>query len=129
MSRNANQLHRGISLNAIRCVALGTLLANEMFELGVALPSAKMFAKHVCRCESHVDEPNHNLPSCSYSARHFPRHVTPYDNVKWALDAADLPSILEPVDLDSGDGWRPDGMTACIPVCTCSLLDLGRHGC
>ena len=46
-----------------------------------------------------------------HSAGSFPRHAAIIDITKRALDAAGFHSVLEPVNLDRGDGRRPDGIT------------------
>merc|ERR1711895_113593 len=46
-----------------------------------------------------------------YNAGRLPRHASLNDVVKRALAAANMPSWLEPVGLDRGDGRRPDGLT------------------
>ena len=53
----------------------------------------------------------HHGLSCRFSAGRLPRHANLNDVVKRALAAAGVPSWLEPVGLDRGDGKRPDGMT------------------
>ena len=47
--------------------------------------------------------------SYKYSACGFPRHSAMNDVIKSALQKACLPSVLEPLGLDRGDGSRPDG--------------------
>ena len=49
--------------------------------------------------------------SCRYSAGRLPRHSNLNDVVKRALATAGMPSWLEPLGLDRGDGRRPDGLT------------------
>ena len=49
--------------------------------------------------------------SCRYSAGRLPRHSNLNDVVKRALATAGVPSWLEPLGLDRGDGRRPDGLT------------------
>ena len=48
--------------------------------------------------------------SCKFSAGRHPRHSAPNYVVKRSLRGAGVPSILEPVGVDSGDGKRPDGI-------------------
>ena len=54
--------------------------------------------------------------SYRYSAGRLPRHANLNDVVKRGLAAAGVPSWLEPVGLDRGDGRRPDGITV-FPYC------------
>ena len=49
--------------------------------------------------------------SCRQNAGRFPRHKAINDIVNRAIDAAGMHAILEPTDLDRGDGKRPDGIT------------------
>ena len=49
--------------------------------------------------------------SCKFSAGRHPRHAALNDVVKRALESAGIPSVLEPVGIDRGDGKRPDGIT------------------
>jgi hypothetical protein len=58
-----------------------------------------------------MDALGHHALSCRVGAGRFPRHAALNDLVKWALHTAGIPSILEPVGLDRGDGKRPDEMT------------------
>ena len=45
------------------------------------------------------------------SAGRLPRHSSLNDIIKRSLKQAGVPSWLEPVGLDRGDGRRPDGIT------------------
>ena len=45
------------------------------------------------------------------SAGRLPRHSSLNDIIKRSLEQAGVPSWLEPVGLDRGDGRRPDGIT------------------
>ena len=67
---------------------------------------------HPCRCGHRVDRLGHHGLSCRFSAGRLPRHANLNDVVKRALAKAGIPSWLEPVGLDRGDGRRPDGITA-----------------
>ena len=58
-----------------------------------------------------VDRLGHHRLFCRYSAERLPRHANLNDVVKRALAVAGIPSWLEPVGLDRGDGRRPDGVT------------------
>ena len=49
--------------------------------------------------------------SCKLSAGRHPRHSALNDVVKRYLRSAGVPSVLEPVGVDRGDGKRPDGIT------------------
>ena len=49
--------------------------------------------------------------SCKYSAGRHPRHAALNECVRRALQGANVPSLLEPVGIDRGDGRRPDGIT------------------
>ena len=58
-----------------------------------------------------IDLLGHHGLSCRYSAGRLPRHANLNDVVKRGLAMAGIPSWLEPVGLDRGDGRRPDGIT------------------
>ena len=48
--------------------------------------------------------------SCKFSAERHPRHAA-LDDVTRALQSARIPSILESVDVDRGNGKTPDGIS------------------
>ena len=74
--------------------------------------TAPVCEPHACRlCGRHVKRLGHHALSCQKSAGRFPRHGHINDLVKRSLSAAGIPSVLEPVGLDRGDGRRPDGLT------------------
>ena len=58
-----------------------------------------------------IDEYGLHPLSCRFSAGRHPRHNILNDLIKRSLDSAGIPSLLEPVGLDRGDGKRPDGIT------------------
>ena len=66
---------------------------------------------HQCRCGSLVTSLGHHGLSCKFSAGRLPRHYHLNDIVKRSLNAAGVPSWLEPTGLDRGDGKLPDGLT------------------
>ena len=102
----------GAWLQAVPSSSTGTLLDDETMRIGVAqrigLPVCE---PHPCRCGGTVDERGLHPLSCKRSAGRFPRHTALNDILKRALDAAGIPSCLEPAGLDRGDGKRPDGLT------------------
>ena len=49
--------------------------------------------------------------SCKFSAGRIPRHSAINDVVKRALSGCGIPTLLEPVGINRGDGRRPDGIT------------------
>ena len=66
---------------------------------------------HRCRCGTLVGNLGLHGLSCQRSAGRLPRHANLNDVVKRALAVAGMPSWLEPLGLDRGDGRRPDGLT------------------
>ena len=52
----------------------------------------------------------HLLP-CQFNEGRHPRHAAINDIICRSLKAAGVPSILEPVGINRGDGKRPDGIT------------------
>lgn len=60
-----------------------------------------------------MDSWEHHGISCRCSAGRFPHHAALNDIIKRSLQTAGLPSLLEPVGLDRGDGKRPDGIDHC----------------
>ena len=102
----------GLWLHAVPVPSLGTQLDPETLRISVALRvGAKICQQHPCRCGQRMDELGLHGLSCRYSAGRFPRHAALNDIVKRSLQRAGLPSVLEPLGLDRGDGKRPDGIT------------------
>ena len=92
--------------------SLGLLMDSQTVRTSVALRLGELICEpHPCRCGSQVDRLGHHGLSCRYSAGRLPRHANLNDVVKRGLAAAGIPSWLEPVGLDRGDGRRPDGIT------------------
>ena len=120
---SANQVHRarvlaagaphsGAWLNSTPLPSLGLHLDDSSVQVAVSLRlGAPTCQRHRCRCGQLVDELGHHGLSCRYSGGRLPRHANLNDVVKRALGAAGIPSWLEPVGLDRGDGRRPDGVT------------------
>ena len=120
----ANQVHRarllaakepytGAWLKAVPLPSLGLHLDDATVRTAVAMRvGATMCEPHCCRgCGRRVDRLGHHGLSCRYSAGRLPRHANLNDVVKRALATVGIPSWLEPVGLDRGDGRRPDGVT------------------
>ena len=74
---------------------------------------ASVCEPHRCKCGQFVTDLGHHGLSCRLTAKvgRLPRHYHLNDVVKRSLAAAGIPSWLEPVGLDRGDGKRPDGLT------------------
>ena len=119
----ANQIHRARLLAAcsahsaawsqvVPIASLGLHLDNETIRTAVALRLGTPVCRpHTCRCGSAIDSLGHHGLSCRFSQGRLPRHANLNDVIKRALAAAGVPSWLEPVGLDRGDGRRPDGIT------------------
>ena len=70
-----------------------------------------MCEPHKCRCSKFVDSLGHHGLSCRFSEGRLPRHAHLNDVIKRSLSSIGIPSWLEPLGLDRGDGKRPDGLT------------------
>ena len=107
-----SQKESEIWLNALPVPSLGTLLDPDSFRVAIALRvGADVCIPHSCRCGGRMDSKGLHGLSCRFSAGRHPRHSAMNDVVRRALLRAGLPSVLEPLGLDRGDGSRPDGMT------------------
>jgi len=108
----ASSRESGLWLNVLPASSIGTLLDPESFRIAIALRvGAVVCEPHKCRCGRMMDARGLHGLSCKYSAGRHPRHTAINDVVKRALQSAGIPSILEPVGVDRGDGKRPDGIT------------------
>ena len=102
----------GLWLQALPTPTLGTLLDPETFRVAIALRvGSDVCVPHTCRCGRLMDAKGIHGLSCKYSAGRHPRHAALNDVVRRALKSAGIPSILEPVGIDRGDGKRPDGIS------------------
>ena len=72
---------------------------------------SKICQPHVCKCKKQADALGHHLLSCKFSEGRHPRHSALNDIICRALKTSGIPSVLEPLGLDRGDGKRPDGIT------------------
>ena len=108
----AGREESGLWLHALPTPSLGTLLEPETLRIAVALRvGARVCEPHTCRCGRVMDSRGLHGLSCKYSAGRHPRHSALNDVIKRSLQTAGVPSILEPVGIDRGDGKRPDGIT------------------
>ena len=109
----AKEAHTGAWLKAVPLPNLGLHLDDATVRVAIAMRvGATMCEPHNCRgCGRRVDRLGHHGLSCRYSTGRLPRHANLNDVVKRALATAGIPSWLEPVGLDRGDGRRPDGVT------------------
>ena len=87
-------------------------LSPDELRVAVALRTgSKICEIHRCKCGGIVDEYGFHLLSCRFNEGRHPRHSAINDIICRALKSSGLPSVLEPVGLDRGDGKRPDGLT------------------
>ena len=108
----AAERESGLWLQVLPSASLGTLLDSETFRVAVALRvGAAVCELHTCRCGQRMDVRGLHGLSCRFSAGRHPRHAALNDVVRRALKSAGIPSIMEPVGVDRGDGKRPDGLT------------------
>ena len=120
---SANQIHRARLLAAcaphsaawsqvVPISSLGLHLDSETIRVAICLRLGTPVSQpHRCRCGGEVDTLGHHGLSCKYSEGRLKRHASLNDVIKRALASAGVPSVLEPVGLDRGDGRRPDGLT------------------
>lgn len=108
----AHQPGSGAWLSAVPVPFLGTSMDPESLRISIALRvGAPVCEEHQCRCGKRADSRGYHLLSCRLNAGRFPRHASLNDVVWRALRTAGIPSVLEPVGLDRGDGRRPDGIS------------------
>merc|ERR1712212_170640 len=119
----ANQVHRARLLaacsahtaawtQAVPVPSLGLHLDSETVRVAVSLRLGTPVSQpHRCRCGKQFDPLGHHGLACKYSSGRLARHANFNDVVKRALASAGMPSWLEPVGLNRGDGRRPDGIT------------------
>ena len=102
----------GVWLNALPVPALGLKLNNESLRVSVALRlGAKLNCAYTCACGIAVeDSATHGLDCRRATGKHA-RHSAVNNIIHRALNAAGVPSHLEPVGMCRDDGKRPDGAT------------------
>ena len=102
----------GAWLSAVPSRSIGLALDPETIRISVAFRvGSNICLPHKCRCGATVDSKGLHTLSCKYSAGRFPRHSAINDVIKRALSGCGIPSLLEPVGINRGDGKRPDGVT------------------
>ena len=106
------QSESGAWASAILVPNLGTQLSPDELSIAIALRTgSKICENHPCKCGRNVDEYGFHLLSCHFNEGRHPRHAAINDIICRALKASRMPSVLEPVGLNRGDGKRPDGIT------------------
>ena len=103
----------GAWLNAPPLSTIGLRMDNDTIRIAVGLRlGAKLREPHSCsQCGSPVDDKGTHALSCRSSKGRSSRHTAINNIIKRSLDAAGLPSQLEPPGLSRSDGKRPDGMS------------------
>ena len=102
----------GVWLNAVPICPLGLKLDNDSLRIAVALRlGVEMAMPYTCVCGTSVERnATHGLDCRKSGGRHV-RHSAINDILHRALQAAGVPSQLEPSGLSRDDGKRPDGAT------------------
>ena len=101
----------GTWLNALPISSVCLRMDDEVVRIAVGLRlGLPLCHPHLCSgCGAEVGEDGIHGLSCRYSKYRHSRHVELNDIVKCSLDAAKIPSHLEPLGLYRSDGKRPDG--------------------
>ena len=103
--RAAGRPESGAWLHAVPVPSLGMHLDASSLRTAVALRvGASVCAPHSCCCGAEVDILGHHLLSCRRSAGRLPRHTLLNDVIKRSLQAAGVPSVLEPAGVCCADG-------------------------
>ena len=99
----------GAWLNALPVASMGLRLDNEVVRIAVGLRLGLPLCRpHQCvHCEAEVDDRGTHSLSCRFSKGRHPRHGAVNDVVKRSLEAAKIPSHLEPTDIYRSDGKTP----------------------
>ena len=106
------QPESGSWISAIPVPSLGTQLSPDELRVAIALRTgSKICESHMCKCRRMADEYGFHLLSCQFNEGRHPRHSAINDIICRALKSSGIPSVLEPVGLNRGDGKRPDGIT------------------
>jgi hypothetical protein len=102
----------GAWLNAVPIPSLGLKLDDDSLRISVALRlGVEMTRPYTCICGARVEgRATHGLDCRKTNGRHG-RHFAVNDILHRALQAAGVPSQLEPSGLSRDDGKRPDGAT------------------
>ena len=109
----ASKPHTAAWVQAIPVTNLGLHLDAETDRVAVARGLGSPICEpHTCRhCNHQVDQQGlHGDTVCPAPSQRVAFPITP-DVVKRSLASAGLPSVLEPLGLDRGDGKRPHGLT------------------
>ena len=102
----------GAWLNAVPICPLGLKLDNDSLRIAVALRlGVEMAMPYTCICGTHVERKATHGLDCRKSGGKHVRHFAVNDILHRALQAAGVPSQLEPTGLSRDDGKRPDGAT------------------
>ena len=97
--------------NTLPVASLGLRLDNKVVRITVGLRLGLPLCRpHRCvHCEVEVYDPGTHSLSCRFSKGCHPHHGAVNDIVKRSLEAAKIPSHLEPTDIYRSDGKCPDG--------------------
>ena len=110
----AKSAHSAAWSEAVPIPVLGNFLGAEELRVAVVLRvGANIFGAPTCLCKCGVkmDAKGYHGLSCRLNEGRPPRHAEINSIIKKCLGKIGLPSILEPLELDTGDGRRPDSIT------------------
>ena len=114
----------GTWLSALPVASLGLRMDNEAVHIAVGLRLGLPLCRpYQCvQCGSQVDKLGTHVLSCRYSKGRHPHHAGVNNVIKRSLDAAQIPSRLEPTGLYRSDGKHPDGASIVLWKCGRALV-------
>ena len=91
---------------------MGLHLSNDQLRIAVGLRlGSSVCQPHTCRCGALADGVGNHALVCRRSQGRHIRHKLLNSTVSRALQAAHIPTSLEPTGLSRNDGKRPDGLS------------------
>ena len=107
---SATQPNCGAWMNSLSSTAIGTLQDNESFRIAVIAWVSRLCPTQMpLYCHGRQISPTSSLVPLQRWSFTTTHRID--DIIKRAFSSAVFNAVLEPVDLDRGDGKRPDGMT------------------
>ena len=99
-------------VNCLPSAPLGLRLNDDQLRIAMCLRlGSPVSTQHICVCGVKADAHGSHALSCRRSSGRHARHSEVNSIIHRSLQAAGIPSRLEPVGLCRNDGKRPDGQT------------------